>query len=192
MPADPPVVSFVDQGAWATWLHDHHGDTPAGVWLQIAKKGSPTASVTYAEALDVALRYGWIDGQKKGLDGSAWLQRFTPRRTRSIWSKINCAKAEELIAAGQMQPAGLVEVERAKADGRWQAAYDGQRTATVPDDLAAALTANPAAEAYFAALDSQNRYAILHRLMTAKKPETRARRIAAFVDMLGKGEKLHP
>lgn len=189
---DPTVVSFTDQEAWCSWLQANHADAPAGVWLRIAKKGAPTQGVTYAEALDVALCYGWIDGQKKGLDAAAWLQRFTPRRARSVWSKINCAKAESLIALGAMQTSGLAEVERAKSDGRWEAAYDGQRTATVPDDLAAALAAEPGAEEFFGALDSQNRYAILHRLMTAKRPETRARRIATFVEMLAKGEKLHP
>jgi uncharacterized protein YdeI (YjbR/CyaY-like superfamily) len=189
---DAPGVSFTDQKAWRRWLNENHADAPDGVWLQIAKKGASTQSVTHAEALDVALCYGWIDGQAKGLDDTAWLQRFTPRRARSVWSKINCAKAERLIASGAMQPAGLAEVERAKSDGRWEAAYDGQRTATVPDDLAAALAAEPAAEEFFAGLDSQNRYAILHRLMTAKRPQTRARRIATFVEMLAKGDKLYP
>ncbi|MGZ4610309.1 MAG: YdeI/OmpD-associated family protein [Actinomycetes bacterium] len=190
---DVPVVSFADQEAWRTWLEQHHGDAAAGVWLQIARKHSAAArALTYAEALDVALCYGWIDGQKRGLDEGAWLQRFTPRRSRSIWSKANRAKAESLIAAGAMRPAGLAEVERAKADGRWQAAYDGQRTAAVPDDLAAALAAEPAAEEFFATLTGQNRYAILHRLMTAKRPETRARRLATFVEMLAKGDTLYP
>ena len=189
---DPPVVTFADQAAWRDWLAEHHGDAPEGVWLQIAKKGSGVASVDYAQALEIALCYGWIDGQKRGLDESHWLQRFSPRRSRSIWSKVNRTKAEALVAAGDMQPAGLAEIERAKADGRWDAAYDGQRTATVPDDLAAALAGNAVAREFFATLDSTNRYAILHRLQTAKKPETRARRLAQFVAMLSEHRTIYP
>jgi uncharacterized protein YdeI (YjbR/CyaY-like superfamily) len=189
---DPPVVSFADQAAWRAWLAAHHGDGPEGVWLKIAKKGSAVVSVDYAQALEVALCYGWIDGQKRGLDETHWLQRFSPRRSRSIWSKINRAKAEALVATGEMQPAGLAEIERAKADGRWEAAYDGQRTSTVPDDLAAAFADNAVAREFFATLDSTNRYAILHRLQTAKKPETRARRLAQFVEMLSEHRTIHP
>ena len=148
--------------------------------------------LSYAEALDVALAWGWIDSQKRKLDDSAWLQRFTPRRTKSPWSKINRTKAEALIAAGTMQPAGLAEVERAKADGRWAAAYDSSRTSTVPDDLAAALSGNARAAAFFATLDAANRYAVLYRVQTAAKEETRARRIATFVEMLAKHETVHP
>jgi uncharacterized protein YdeI (YjbR/CyaY-like superfamily) len=191
-PPHSPVVSFRDQEEWRTWLHEHHADAVDGVWLKIAKKEAGAAGLTYAEALDAALCYGWIDGQKQGLDDTAWLQRFTPRRRRSIWSKTNVTKAEDLIASGVMQPSGLAEVERAKADGRWEAAYDGQRTATVPDDLAAALSTEPRAADSFAILDRRNRYAILHRLSTAKLPETRARRIATFVEMLARGDKLYP
>jgi uncharacterized protein YdeI (YjbR/CyaY-like superfamily) len=190
--AEPPIVSFGDQGGWRAWLAAHHSDAPEGVWLKIARKGSGVPSLDYPQAVDVALCYGWIDGQKKGLDEAHWLQRFTPRRSRSIWSKVNRAKAEALVEAGEMQPAGLAEMERAKADGRWDAAYDGQRTSTVPDDLAAALAADAVAREFFATLDSTNRYAILHRLQTAKKPETRARRLAQFVEMLGERRTIYP
>jgi uncharacterized protein YdeI (YjbR/CyaY-like superfamily) len=189
---EPAVVSFANQADWRAWLAAHHDAGPEGVWLKIAKKGSAVVSVDYPQALEVALCYGWIDGQKKGLDETHWLQRFTPRRSRSIWSKVNRAKAEALVEAGEMQPAGLAEMERAKADGRWAAAYDGQRTSAVPDDLAAALAGNAVAGEFFATLDSTNRYAILHRLQTAKKPETRARRLAQFVEMLGERRTLHP
>ena len=183
--------SFETSEAWAAWLEEHHGE-PDGLWLKIAKKASGVATVTHAEALDVALAYGWIDGQRKALDETWFLQRFTPRRPRSRWSKINRAKATELIERGEMKPSGLAEVELAKADGRWDAAYDSHRTATVPDDLQAALDANPAAKQFFATLNSQNRYAILYRVNDAKRPETRARRIAQFVEMLAKEEKLYP
>jgi uncharacterized protein YdeI (YjbR/CyaY-like superfamily) len=189
---EPAVVSFANQAEWRAWLAAHHDAGPEGVWLKIAKKGSAVASVDYPQAVEVALCYGWIDGQKKGLDETHWLQRFTPRRSRSIWSKVNRARAEALVEAGEMQPAGLAEMERAKADGRWGAAYDGQRTSAVPDDLAAALAGNAVAGEFFATLDSANRYAILHRLQTAKKPETRARRLAQFVEMLGERRTLHP
>ena len=189
---EPAVVSFANQADWRAWLAAHHDARPEGVWLKIAKKGSDVASVDYPQALEVALCYGWIDGQKKGLDETHWLQRFTPRRSRSIWSKVNRAKADALVEAGEMQPSGLAEMERAKADGRWAAAYDGQRTSAVPDDLAAALAGNAVAREFFATLDSTNRYAILHRLQTAKKPETRARRLAQFVEMLGERRTLHP
>jgi uncharacterized protein YdeI (YjbR/CyaY-like superfamily) len=189
---EPAVVSFANQADWRAWLAAHHDAGPEGVWLKIAKKGSGVASVDYPQALEIALCYGWIDGQKKGLDETHWLQRFTPRRSRSIWSKVNRAKAEALVEAGEMQPAGLAEMERAKADGRWDAAYDGQRTSAVPDDLAAALAGNAVAGEFFATLDSTNRYAILHRLQTAKKPETRARRLEQFVEMLGERRTLYP
>jgi uncharacterized protein YdeI (YjbR/CyaY-like superfamily) len=186
------VVSFADQAGWRAWLAAHHVGAPQGVWLKIAKKSGSVASVDYPQALEVALCYGWIDGQKKGLDETHWLQRFTPRRSRSIWSKVNRAKAEALVEAGEMQPAGLAEMERAKADGRWAAAYDGQRTSAVPDDLAAALADDAVAREFFATLDSTNRYAILHRLQTAKKPETRARRLAQFVEMLSERRTIYP
>jgi uncharacterized protein YdeI (YjbR/CyaY-like superfamily) len=189
--ADPEVRPFESAAAWEEWLREHHETVP-GVWIKFAKKASGVPTVTYLEALHVALRFGWIDGQARSLDDTFYLQRFTPRRARSIWSKRNRVFATALIDDGRMEPAGLREVERAKADGRWDAAYDAPSTATVPDDLQAALDADPAAAAFFAELNSQNRYAILHRVQTAKKPETRARRIATFVAMLAAGEKLYP
>ena len=169
----------------------HHASS-RGVWVKLAKKGAKSASVSYAEALEVALAWGWIDGQKGKLDETAWLQRFTRRGPKSIWSRINREKAVALIEAGEMKPAGLAEVERAKKDGRWEAAYDSQSRATVPPDLGKALAANPRAAAFFQTLESHNRYAILFRVHTAKKPETRAARIEKFVAMLAKREKVHP
>jgi uncharacterized protein YdeI (YjbR/CyaY-like superfamily) len=188
---DLPRLAFADAAAWAHWLDEHH-QTSAGLWLQLAKKAAGTPSVTYPEAVEVAICYGWIDGQKAPLDERWWLQRFTPRRARSPWSEINRRKAEELLAAGRMQPAGLAEVERARADGRWEAAYAGQRVAEVPPDLAAALAADPAAARGFEALSRANRYAILYRLQDAKRPETRARRLEQFVTMLREGRTVHP
>jgi uncharacterized protein YdeI (YjbR/CyaY-like superfamily) len=192
MAEEPETRPFATVAEWEAWLRRHHETTPAGVWIKFARKGSGIPTVTYLEALRAALRFGWIDGQARSLDATHYLQRFTPRRARSIWSKRNREFAIALIDAGEMEPAGLREVERAKADGRWDAAYDAPTTATVPDDLRAALDANPAAAAFFAALDAQNRYAILHRVQTARRPETRARRIAKFVAMLAAGEKIHP
>ena len=159
--------------------------------MRIGKKKAGSRSVSYSEAVEVALCYGWIDGQKAAFDDQAWLQRFTPRRRRSRWSKANRDKAEALIAAGRMAPAGLAEVELARQDGRWAAAYDGQARATVPDDLRRALRANAEAAAFFSTLDSRNRYAVLYRVQDAKKPETRARRIAQFVEMLAKGQRIY-
>ena len=192
---DEPILAMATAAAWSAWLAEHHGRS-RGVLLRLTKRswrGTATGAgaLTYAEALEVALAWGWIDSQKRALDDGAWLQRFTPRGPRSPWSKINRAKAEALIAEGRMRPSGLAEVERAKADGRWDAAYDGAASATVPDDLQRALDASPAAKEAFAKLDAQNRYAILHRTQTAKRPETRARRIATFVAMLERGETLH-
>jgi uncharacterized protein YdeI (YjbR/CyaY-like superfamily) len=181
---------FRDASAWEAWLAKHH-EASDGVWLQLAKAGAAEPGLTYPQALEVALCFGWIDGQKKGLDDQSWLQRFTPRRSRSIWSKINRTKAEALVAQGRMRPAGVREMERAQADGRWDEAYDGARTSTVPEDLQAALDARPKARAFFATLDGANRYAVLWRIQTAKKPETRARRIVQLVDMLARGEKIH-
>lgn len=186
-----PTLSFATQQEWEAWLEAHHAGT-RGLWLKIAKKVAGTRSVTYAEALESALCYGWIDGQKAALDGQHWLQKFTPRRARSVWSKVNRTKAEALIAAGRMRPAGLRQVELAHADGRWDAAYDGQRTATMPADLQRALDNNPEARAFFGTLNSVNRYAILYRVQTAKKPETRAARIQQFVTMLSRHEKMYP
>ena len=192
MPDDPEIRPFESAGEWEAWLREHHETVTAGVWIKFARKGSGIPTVAYPEALRVALRFGWIDGQARGHDESWYLQRFTPRRARSIWSKRNRDFATALIEAGEMEPAGLREVERAKADGRWDAAYDAPSTATVPDDLQAALDANPAATEFFAGLDRQNRYAILHRVQTAKRPETRARRIEKFVAMLAAGERIYP
>ncbi|MGO4883474.1 MAG: YdeI/OmpD-associated family protein [Bryobacteraceae bacterium] len=188
---DSGIRLFANSGDWLAWLDRHH-TTSAGVWLRLAKKGSAIQSVTYAEALEAALCYGWIDAQKRPESDAAWLQRFTPRKSKSIWSKINREKALALIAAGRMQPAGLEQVDRAKKDGRWEAAYDSFRTAAVPEDFEAALDRNPRARAFFATLDRANRYAVLFRIQTAKRTETRARRIQQFVEMLARHEKLHP
>jgi uncharacterized protein YdeI (YjbR/CyaY-like superfamily) len=184
-------VSFASRAAWAAWLGDNHAEA-GGVWLRLERKASGPVPLTHADALEVAIAHGWIDGTRKRLDERHWLQRFTPRRARSKWSKVNRATALELIERGEMTPAGLAEVERAKADGRWDTAYAGQRTATVPDDLERGLDQNPAARERFAALDSRNRYSILYRIGDAKKPETRARRIAKFVAMLNAGQTIHP
>jgi uncharacterized protein YdeI (YjbR/CyaY-like superfamily) len=186
-----PVLAFAGPTEWEAWLAEHH-DTAKGVWLTFAKKGSDAVTVTYAEAVEVALCQGWIDGQAAGLDESSWLQRFTPRAPRSRWSQINCARAERLIEAGRMQPAGRAAIEAARRDGRWDQAYAPPSTVTVPDDLQRALDQNPEAADFFATLTSANRYAILHRVQDAKRPETRARRIAQYVEMLARGEKLHP
>jgi uncharacterized protein YdeI (YjbR/CyaY-like superfamily) len=185
-----PIHLFADPEALQAWLEEN-GDSCDGVWLKIAKKGSGQRSVTYAEALELALCFGWIDSQKRGFDEKFFLQRFTPRRPRGRWSKINREKAEALIAAERMRPAGLAEVEAAKADGRWEAAYEGQRTAEVPADLQRELDASPTASKFFAGLDSANRYAVIYRLGDAKKPETRERRLRKFVAMLERGEKFH-
>jgi len=186
-----PVLAFADAVAFERWLAAEHARASV-VWIKHAKKSSGVATVTWTEAVDVALCYGWIDGQAKSLDDDWYLQRYTPRRAASRWSKINRERVERLIGGGRMRPAGLAEVERAKADGRWDAAYDSAATATVPDDLAAAFARNKRAAAAFAALDATNRYAVLHRLMTAKLPATRARRLATFVAMLAAGKTLHP
>ncbi len=185
------MLAFADGRAWSRWLATNHGSTE-GVWLKIAKMASKSASVTYAEAVDVALAWGWIDGQKGKLDDTWWLQRFTPRRPRSLWSKRNCDRVAALVVAGAMKPPGLEEVDRAKRDGRWDAAYASPSRATVPPDLARALAANPRAETFFETLESRNRYAVLFRVHTAKKPETRAMRIEKLVAMLARHEKLHP
>lgn len=187
--ADLPAIHFEDAVAWEGWLEANGG--AAGVWLKIAKKGSGIASVTYAEALDVALCHGWIDGQKKGLDERFFLQRFTPRRPRSLWSKTNIAHVERLTAAGRMRPAGLREVEAARADGRWEAAYASASSMEVPEELARALKKNRKAAAFFETLDKTNRYAFCWRVQTAKKAETREARAEKFVAMLARGEKLH-
>lgn len=183
---------MADGAAWRAWLREHH-DTPAGVWLVLAKKGTtePT-NLTYDQALEEALCHGWIDGQGRRRDEATSLQRFTPRRPRSSWSKRNVAIAERLIAEGRMHPAGIAEVGRAKADGRWEAAYAGSASIEVPPDLAKALAAEPRAQAMFEILTRQNQYAVLYRITTAKRAETRARRIEQFVAMLARGEAPYP
>ncbi len=188
---DLPITGFATQQDWETWLAEHHAE-PKGIWLKIAKKGNETPSISYAQALEGALCYGWIDGQKAAFDEQYWLQKFTPRRAKSIWSQINCDKAHALIEAGRMQAAGLRQVELAKADGRWEAAYTSQSKAAVPDDLQMELDKNPQARDFFLTLNSINRYAILFRIQNAKKAETRAARIQKFVEMLANGEKLYP
>jgi uncharacterized protein YdeI (YjbR/CyaY-like superfamily) len=187
---DLPILTFRSREEWGEWLGKNH-ENSAGAWLKFAKKGSGIESITHAEALETALCYGWIDGQADKVDADFWMCRFTPRRPRSRWSMVNRTKAEALIARGEMKPAGLREVERAKADGRWDAAYLGQRSATVPDDLRMALEANDRAREFFDTLNRANRYAILHRIEEAKRPETRARRIEKYVAMLAEGKKLY-
>jgi len=186
-----PILLFSDQAAWREWL-DHHHESERGVWLRLAKAASALQSVSRDEALDVALCYGWIDGQAKKYDEDSWLQKFTPRGKKSVWSKRNREHVERLIAAEQMQPAGYAAIEAAKADGRWDRAYDSPGSATVPDDLQTALEEHPEAKAFFEQLKSANRFAILYRIQTAVKPETRARRIEKFVAMLGRGETIYP
>jgi uncharacterized protein YdeI (YjbR/CyaY-like superfamily) len=186
-----PTLFFETQQDWEGWLKEHHAEV-AGVWLKFAKKGTGIASLSYAEALEGALCYGWIDGQKASLDDDYWLQKFTPRRAKSIWSQINREKALALIAAGRMQPAGLRQVELAKADGRWDAAYASQSNKTIPEDLQRELDKNPAAKEFFNTLNSQNRYAILFRIQNAKRAETRAERIQKFITMLANKEKIYP
>ncbi|HYI81184.1 MAG TPA: YdeI/OmpD-associated family protein [Thermoleophilaceae bacterium] len=189
-PDDLPVLPFPSPAEWESWLEQNHADA-AGLWLKIAKKASGIETVTHAEALDVALCFGWIDGQRGRLDDQWFLQRFTPRRARSRWSQINRDKVEQLIADGKMRPAGLREIERAKADGRWDAAYASQSTIEVPDDLQQALDVNPAAKKFFATLSGSNRYAVLYRIHDAKRADTRTRRIEKFVAMLARGETIH-
>ena len=191
MSDEPATLSFSSQEEWERWLEEHH-DTPAGVWLKIARKRSGIESVTHAEALESALCFGWIDGVRKSLDERYFVQKFTPRRRRSRWSQVNRDKATELIEQGRMRPPGLAEVERARDDGRWDAAYASPSRITVPDDLRRELDRNPAAKARFEELDSRNRYAILYQVEEAKRQETRARRIERFVAMLEAGEKPYP
>ena len=191
MKPELPILPFTSQPKWADWLAKQH-DKSAGVWLKLSKKDSGIPSVTYNEALEVALCYGWIDGQKNSFDEKYFLQKFTPRRPKSIWSKINVEKVERLIASGQMKPAGLKAIEAAKADGRWEQAYSSQKNISVPEDFQSALDRNKKAKAFFETLNSANRYSFLFRIETAKKAETRAKRIQQFVEMLVKGEKFHP
>lgn len=190
MAVDLETILFPTAGDFDRWLTDHGAGSP-GLLLKMAKKGVDPPSITYPEAVEVALCHGWIDGQSKRIDDSYFVQRFTPRKKASLWSKVNREKVAALTAAGRMRPAGQAEVDRAKADGRWDAAYDPPSTATVPDDLAAALEREPDAKAFFESLNAQNRYAILHRLMITKRPELRAAKVEKFVAMLLAKEKLH-
>lgn len=187
---EEPTRAFKDAKAWESWLAKNH-KTADGIWMRLAKKASGVKSITYPEAVEVALCYGWIDGLKRPESPTAWLQRFTPRRSKSIWSEINRNKALGLIAGGRMQPAGLEEVERAKRDGRWDAAYASPKSATMPPDFQKELDRHPKAAAFFKALSRTNSYAIMWRIQTAKKPETRARRIATYIAMLEKGDTIH-
>ena len=190
IPLELAPTLFKSAKAFEAWLKKNHA-TSEGLWLKIAKRGSNEPSVTYPEAVEIALCWGWIDGQKKSLDDQHYLQRFTPRRARSVWSRINVNKVQALIEAGRMQAPGQAQVEAAKADGRWARAYDGARTSTVPEDLQAALDAEPAAKTFFASINASNRYAILWRIQTAARAETRARRVAQLVEMLARGETIH-
>lgn len=186
-----PILLLTSHGAWEEWLGTYHAKSQ-GVWLKIAKKDSTIATVSYAEALEDALCYGWIDGQKQSCDHEVWLQKFTPRRPKSVWSRVNVDKVAQLIASGRMKPAGLKEVNIAKEDGRWDAAYESQRNFTIPDDFQAELDRNVQAKAFFETLNRQNQYAVCFRIQTAKKTETRQARIAKFIAMLNNNEKLHP
>jgi uncharacterized protein YdeI (YjbR/CyaY-like superfamily) len=188
---DLKTLAFPSPQAWEDWLEEEHERSP-GLWLKLAKKGSGIPSLSYEEALQVALCFGWIDGRKESLDGTFWLQRFTPRRKGSRWSKLNRERAERLIDLGRVRPAGLREIEGARSDGRWEAAYESQSRSTVPEDLQRALDASPGAAAAFAALNSVNRYAILYRVQDTKRSETRARKIAEFVERLAGGWKPYP
>lgn len=185
-----PIIGFSNAGAFRRWLAKHHGTHP-GIWMKIAKMGSGIASITYPEALDEALCFGWIDGQRKAFDAAAFLQKFTRRAPRSQWSKINSGHVERLTREGRIQPAGLAAVAAARADGRWERAYHASRAVEVPEDFLAAIASHPTAMAFFEALNQSNRGAIIHHLITAKKPETRARRLKQFVGMLKRGEKLY-
>ena len=190
MKADYPILPFASKKKWTDWLAKQH-DKSSGVWLKLAKKDSGIASVTYDEAVESALCYGWIDGQKKGFDDKFWLQKFTPRGPKSIWSKINTEKVERLIKSGEMKPAGLKAIEAAKKDGRWAQAYESQKNISVPQDFQSALAKNKKANAFFGTLKSSERYSFLFRIQTAKKAETRANLIQKFVKMLAKNEKIH-
>jgi uncharacterized protein YdeI (YjbR/CyaY-like superfamily) len=186
-----PIISFAAQQDWEAWLREHH-TASTGMWLKIAKKDTGIPSLSYAEAVESALCYGWIDGQKAWCDEQYWLQKFTPRGPKSLWSQVNCDKATALLASGRMQPAGRRQVELAKADGRWEAAYASQSKISVPDDFQRELDNNQQAQEFFMTLNSVNRYAILFRIHTAKKSETRSARITKFIEMLSNHQKLYP
>jgi uncharacterized protein YdeI (YjbR/CyaY-like superfamily) len=186
-----PIILFADEATWEQWLSENQANIPDGIWLKLAKKNAQPSSVSYAQALDVALCYGWIDGKKQSLDDTHWLQHFVPRRKKSPWSAVNRDKVAVLIAQGRMQPAGQREIDAAKADGRWDVAYAPQSQMVIPDDLIAALEQNPTAKAFFETLNKANRYAMVYRLNDAKKPETRQKRLNEFIQMLSDGKKLH-
>jgi uncharacterized protein YdeI (YjbR/CyaY-like superfamily) len=188
---DLPLLLFASQHEWDRWLEENHATSP-GVWLRFAKKGSSLVSLSYDQAVETGLCHGWIDSLKKTYDSQSWMQKFTPRKPQSLWSKINRERAENLIESGAMRPGGLAAIDRARANGRWDAAYDSHGTATVPDDLQAELDRDPDAAAFFATLSSTNRYAILFRVQTAKRPETRARRIREYMEMLRERKVFHP
>jgi uncharacterized protein YdeI (YjbR/CyaY-like superfamily) len=188
--SDLPILELPDRGAWTAWLEDNHASSP-GVWLKLAKKGAPSPTVAYPEALEEAIRYGWIDGQKRGYDERYWLQRFTARGPRSKWSQVNRQKATELIEQGRMRPAGLAQVRAAQQDGRWEQAYEAQSAATVPPDLQEALDRHPAAKAFFHTLTGARRYAFLYRLHHVRKAEARAKRIERYIELLSAGRTLH-
>jgi uncharacterized protein YdeI (YjbR/CyaY-like superfamily) len=190
LPTDLPVLAFPDQAAFEAWL-EAEGETAPGVYVKLAKKGAGVPSVTYAEVVESALCFGWIDGRSNRLDDRFYLQRMTPRRAKSVWSQKNVDAVEALTLAGRMRPGGLAAVEAARADGRWERAYAGSATITVPDDLAEALAAEPAAQKEFDVLDGANRYAVLWRVHTANTPATRAKRIAGLVQMLAEGRRIH-
>jgi uncharacterized protein YdeI (YjbR/CyaY-like superfamily) len=189
--ANVPILLFESLQGWEEWLDEHHTHAQ-GVWLKIAKKGTEGLSVSYADALDGALCYGWIDGQKKSYDDAFWLQKFTPRRPKSVWSKVNTEKVTQLIESGKMKPAGLREVDAAKQDGRWDAAYRSQSNLTIPGDFRVELETHPQAKEFFETLNKLNRYAICHRIETARKPETRKARIDRFIAMLADHKKIYP
>ena len=192
MQTEPSILDVATAAAWERWLGAHGGDTDEGVWLVLRNKAARTAkSLTYEQAVEVALCFGWIDGQGRKHDADSRLQRFTPRRKRSVWSRINTERAERLIAEKRMRPAGLAEIERAKADGRWAAAYEPSSTATVPEDFLAELDEHPKAKAFFATLNKRNTYSVIYRLQSAKKPETRAKRIADMIAKFERGERFY-
>jgi uncharacterized protein YdeI (YjbR/CyaY-like superfamily) len=186
-----PIVAFADDDAWERWLEENHAASN-GIWIKTAKKKTGVATVTHAEALDTAICFGWIDGQRHPYDDTYYLQRFTPRKPRSRWSQVNVKKAEALIAAKRMRPSGHAQIDAAKADGRWAAAYEPQRRATVPEDFQRALDRNPEAKAFFETLKGVNRYSFLYRIQSVKRPETRQRKIEQFVTMLAEGRTFHP
>ena len=188
---DLPILTFTSTKEFTSWLAKHH-NVSSDIWIRLFKIKSGAPTITYSEALDVTLCYGWIDGQKAAFDAKYWLQKFTQRGAKSIWSKVNCGKAEALIAEGRMQPAGLRQVELAKSDGRWERAYESQSKITIPPDFQRELDKNPKAKDFFSTLDSANRYAFLFRIHAAKKPETRFAKIQKFVEMLNQQQKLYP